>query len=251
MAVGSAGAAASRAPSGGQKDANAAKVFRPDGELLRVVIPAECSLTTAFHQKGVVASYAWWLEYAQEFGVSFQLRGRKKRRPGAAPEKTGLIITGPQGSTRRFYQELRDQMALLLGGVWGLPLAHRVYVHHIGLDGVTMERSMAVDGIDQLACVGEPWFCCWWTCLKRPAPSVAEAAPAPAEMAGVAGPPAISAGASASHGLAPALPATSSASPGVPSLPGVPGKVVNIHIVYAGLRYLANVTKTDETSPHT
>lgn len=119
------------------------KIWRPDGEILKVVIPADCHIGTVFHPRGAHGSYGWWLDYAAELGVAFVLRGRRKRKGVPGAEKSVLVITGPQGATRPFYQELRHQMLSLLGKATGLPLPQRALLLQIGLDGIHAEEALA------------------------------------------------------------------------------------------------------------
>ena len=137
MAAASADARGSEGRAAGSERPRGGQTWRPDGELLWAVIPVDCHIGTAFHPKGAHGSYSWWLDYASDLGIAFALRGRRKRRQAAAAEKSVLIITGPQGSTAAFYKELRNQMAILLGTAKGLPLANRVFLAQIGLEGLS------------------------------------------------------------------------------------------------------------------
>ena len=133
MASSSAPAAKDTARGSSQTPATG-KTWRADGEVLRACIPLDLPFSRVWHPQGTQGSFRWWQEYAAELGILFSIRGRKKRKNNVP--RTTLILSGRQGTTARFYAQMRQQWGQLLGSTRGFPVACQATIYHIGLDGL-------------------------------------------------------------------------------------------------------------------
>ena len=133
MASSSAPAAKDTARGSSQTPATG-KTWRADGEVLRACIPLDLPFSRVWHPQGTQGSFRWWQEYAAELGILFSIRGRKKRKNNVP--RTTLILSGRQGTTARFYAQMRQQWGQLLGSTRGFPVACQATIYHVGLDGL-------------------------------------------------------------------------------------------------------------------
>ena len=111
--------------------------WRPDGELLTVVMKFDATFGDVMNERGQVGDYTWWLDYAESLGVSFNIRGRRKRKQTCeSKSRTVMHITGRQGTTVAFWRDLRKAIGHTRGTMKGLPLADRCILRFIGDEGL-------------------------------------------------------------------------------------------------------------------
>ena len=102
---------------------------------------------------------------------------------------------------------------------------------------------------DTLACRDQPWWCCWWTCLRRPKASDQGSAGASTGAAGEAEPTVVPKLAAVLPKARPQTNAAETAGP-QPTLTPAQKPKVNVNIVWAGLKFLQYIRRTGETFPH-
>jgi len=108
------------------------KLWRANGEFVRVLWPARLTVAHAFPTKGYPGDYDSVIKGASDRGIFFTLRSRqRKRSAGGVVKPAVLIITGPHGCVMQFYDELRSAVGAHLGGFMGLPAASRIVLREL------------------------------------------------------------------------------------------------------------------------
>jgi hypothetical protein len=96
-------------------------------------------MPVSFPPAGAPNSWASFNAQADEEGISLSLRGRARRsaKGGDTRERPCVLrVVGPAGSTRQFYQELREATIRHKGTGKGLPRSDKVFVVPCDLSGV-------------------------------------------------------------------------------------------------------------------
>ena len=123
--------------------------------MLTVVMKFDANTFSLMHDKGQQEDYTWWLDYAEAMGISFNIRGRRKRRQDPeAKARTVMHITGTEGQTVNFYKQLRKSIGRKRGTMVGLPLPDRCMLRYIGQEEKSAEQVMNEER-DQAAAIAE------------------------------------------------------------------------------------------------
>ena len=108
------------------------KLWRANGEFVRVLWPARLTVAHAFPTQGYPGDYDSVLHGASDRAIHFSLRSRQRTRSsGCVVEPAVLIITGPHGRVMQFYDELRLAVGSHLGNFLGLPAASRIVLREL------------------------------------------------------------------------------------------------------------------------